>query len=84
VGKFKIGLIHGYGAPKDIINTVRKEFDKVDVIVFGHSHKAINIKKDGIIFFNPGSPTDSIFAPYKSYGIIEVGDKTIEGKIVKI
>jgi len=83
-GKFKIGLIHGYGAPKDLMETVRKEFAGVDCIVFGHSHAATNILKDGILYFNPGSPTDNIFATVNSYGILEITDKKIEGKIIKI
>ena len=84
IGKFKIGLIHGYGAPSDIMPTVRREFDKVDAIVFGHSHAALNIVKDGVLFFNPGSPTDKIFAQSNTYGILEVTGKKIEGKIVRI
>lgn len=83
-GKYKIGLIHGYGAPKDIIQTVRGEFKDVDVIVFGHSHSAVNIKKDGILYFNPGSPTDTIFARTNTYGILEVTEKGIEGTIVRL
>jgi len=84
IGKFKIGLIHGYGAPSEIMPTVRREFDKVDVLVFGHSHAAMNIKKDGILYFNPGSPTDKIFASKNSYGILEITDKGIEGNIIEI
>lgn len=84
VGNFKIGLIHGYGAPSDIIDTVKSEFKGVDAIVFGHSHAPVNIMKDGILFFNPGSPTDKVFANTNSYGILEVTDKKIEGKIITI
>lgn len=84
VGKCRIGLIHGYGAPVDLIETVRKEFTRVDAIVFGHSHKAISQVHNGVLFFNPGSPTDTIFAPRKSYGILEVIDDKIEGRIVHI
>jgi putative phosphoesterase len=84
VGKIKIGLIHGYGAPADIIPTVKREFDKIDVLVFGHSHAATNVKKDGVLYFNPGSPTDKIFAAKNSYGILEITDKNIEGTIVDI
>lgn len=84
VGKFKIGVTHGHGAPRDIIETVKGEFDGVDAIVFGHTHSPINVVKDGILFFNPGSPTDKIFAAYNSYGILEIDDKKIEGKIIKI
>ena len=84
IGGLKIGLIHGYGAPSEILVTVRREFDKVDAIVFGHSHVATNMKKDGILYFNPGSPTDKIFATKNSYGILEVVDKKIEGKIIQL
>jgi len=83
-GSFKIGLLHGYGAPANLVEIVRSEFKGVDVIIFGHSHSALNIKKDGILFFNPGSPTDKIFAQTNTYGILEVTDKKIEGKIIEI
>lgn len=83
-GKFRIGLIHGYGAPNDLLQTVKGEFAGVDAIVFGHSHVPVNIVKDGILFFNPGSPTDKVFATVNSYGILEITDKKIEGKIIKI
>jgi putative phosphoesterase len=83
-GKFRIGLIHGYGAPKDLIDTVGKEFPNVDAVVFGHSHQALNMTKDGVLYFNPGSPTDNIFASVNSYGIIEIDGDSITGKIVTI
>lgn len=84
VGKFRIGLIHGYGSLKDIIQTVGGEFENVDAIVFGHSHSAVNIKKNGVLFFNPGSPTDTVFTKTNTYGILEVTDKGIEGTIVRL
>ena len=84
VGRFKIGLIHGYGSPRELMETVRGEFGQVDAIVFGHSHSPTNNVKDGVLFFNPGSPTDKVFASYNSYGILEVTDKKIEGEIIKL
>jgi len=85
VGKFKIGLMHGRGAPKGLIDLLTDAFkkDKVDMIIFGHSHSAFNEKKGDILFFNPGSATDTVFAPYRSYGIIDVKDE-IKAKIVKL
>ena len=56
VEKVKIGLIHGHGAPREIVDTVAREFKNVSAIVFGHSHEAVNMVKDGVLFFNPGSP----------------------------
>ena len=83
VGPFKIGLIHGYGPPAKLIEAVSQEFSRVDVIVFGHSHHPVNEKVKKTLFFNPGSPTDKIFAAYNSFGILEVGDQ-IKGRIIKI
>jgi len=82
-GRFKIGLIHGYGPSVGLINRIGKEFDNVDAIVFGHSHSPVNETKNGILFFNPGSPTDKIYARRNSYGILEVNDD-IKGKIIKL
>jgi putative phosphoesterase len=84
VGRFSIGLIHGYGAPGELIETVASEFSSVNAIVFGHSHAATSIVKNGVLFFNPGSPTDRIFAAYNSYGILEVSEKKVEGKIIRL
>ncbi len=84
IGKFKIGLIHGYGAPAGLVDTVASEFIGVDAIVFGHTHSPVNISKNGVLFFNPGSPTDTVFAKINSFGILEVTDDAIEGKIIQL
>lgn len=79
VGKHKIGLMHGYGAPNTLIETILSSFknDSVDLVIFGHSHSAFNETKNGILLFNPGSPTEG------SYGIIEIND-TITPRIIKL
>lgn len=83
VEKFKIGLIHGYGSPGRLVTTVSNEFKNVDVIVFGHSHSPFSERVKNTLFFNPGSPTDKIFAPYNSFGILEVGEE-IKGRIIRL
>ncbi|MBU3958985.1 MAG: metallophosphoesterase [Candidatus Omnitrophica bacterium] len=85
VGKYRMGIMHGYGPPNDLVDLMTKEFkdEGVNLIIFGHSHAPFNEKKGDILYFNPGSATDKIFAPYNSYGIIEVNDK-IEAKIIRI
>jgi putative phosphoesterase len=80
---FSIGLIHGEGAPQGILDRIRAHFNNVDAIVFGHTHQAMNTLYDGILFFNPGSPTDRIFASYNSIGILEITDR-IWGEIIRI
>ena len=83
VGGFKIGLIHGYGPPGRITDAVSREFNRVDAIVFGHSHSAISKQIKKTLFFNPGSPTDRIFAAYNSFGILEIGEE-ITGSIIRL
>ncbi len=53
-----IGLTHGSGAPQGIIDRISSLFTDVDAIIFGHTHQPFNEKRNGILFFNPGSPTD--------------------------
>lgn len=84
-GKFRIGLIHGWGPAEGLTDRIFEEFkgDKVDCIIFGHSHNPLNKTIKEVLFFNPGSPTDKMFAPYNSYGILEVNEK-VTAKIVKL
>lgn len=84
VNKFKIGLIHGKGGPSELISFAKSAFkEKMDVIIFGHSHTPVNEKIDNTLFFNPGSSTDTIFTPYRSCGILEINDD-IKAKIVRL
>ena len=62
---------------------VGKEFDNVDLIVYGHSHHAFWGKIDGIYYLNPGSPTDKRHAHYNSVALLEVGDG-LKAEIIKI
>ena len=56
IGRYRLGLIHGMGGPKGIEDRIRGEFSgKVDAIVYGHSHRAANAVREGVLFFNPGS-----------------------------
>jgi uncharacterized protein len=80
---FRIGIIHGWGRPEGIEERIRHEFHDVQCIVFGHTHYPINRIIDGILFFNPGSPTDRRFAKENTIGTLEIGDK-IKGTIVSL
>lgn len=72
----RIGLMHGAGAPFNLIDLLKDAFkqDGCDLIIYGHSHKPMNEEIDGVLFFNPGSATDLACA-YNSYGIIELSKK---------
>ncbi|MBU2102859.1 MAG: metallophosphatase family protein, partial [Candidatus Omnitrophica bacterium] len=84
----RLGLIHGRGSPTNLINYICGEFSgevsSLAMVVYGHSHFAAEQEIDGTIFFNPGSPTDKIFSPYRSYGILEISGMHIQRRIIKI
>ncbi len=83
LGKYTVGLIHGKYKINVQKEMIRKEFDKVDLIVYGHSHTPFWGKIEGVYFLNPGSPTDKRYAPYNSVAVLEVGDD-LKAEIIRI
>jgi len=76
VGSRRIGITHGWGAPWEMEKKVKSVFpdEKLDAIVFGHSHFSQNKVIDDILFFNPGKAS-------QSFGILTVGED-INGEII--
>ena len=74
----RIGIIHGHGcsAPLGIRNGLRRRFrgEKLDAILFGHTHRMKSMVDDGILYFNPGSACGRFPAYHGSYGILDIGD----------
>jgi uncharacterized protein len=84
IGRFRIGLIHGWGSPHNLEDRIRGEFDQVDCIVYGHSHCPANHVREGILFFNPGTVCDRRRAVSNTVGILEVGETAIVGRVITI
>ncbi|MCX5693543.1 MAG: metallophosphoesterase [Candidatus Omnitrophica bacterium] len=94
---YRIGVMHGSGPASNLLELLKDCFknDGCDLIIFGHSHKSMNEKIGGILFYNPGSATDPA-GEYNSYGIIELnkkltgsgainnGQNGLEAKIIRI
>jgi uncharacterized protein len=82
---FQIGLNHPAegGSPLTIEQRIRKKFGDVDVIIHGHSHRTKNEKKDGVLWFNPGSATGKFPALKRSYGVLTIGE-SIKGEIIDL
>jgi len=83
VGQYIVGLIHGKYRIDIQREMIRKEFDKVDVIVYGHSHGAFWGKIGDVYFLNPGSPTDKRYAPFNSVALLNIED-SITADIIRI
>ena len=82
---FKIGVTHPWdgGAPLRLESRVRRQFEQVDVIVYGHSHWTKNEVSNGILYFNPGSVTGRFPARHKTLGVLTI-EKDVVGKIITL
>ena len=82
---FTIGLIHGWGPPGGLEERVYGEFSstQIDCLVYGHSHRPACHRRDGILFFNPGSATDRRRMAYHSVGLLEIGDD-VQGTSIRL
>lgn len=80
---FKIGVTHGWGSSGGIEERILTTIGKQDCIIYGHTHYPVCHKNHGVLFFNPGSPTDKRFSAHRTVGILEI-DKDIQGRIIKI
>lgn len=84
VGPWRIGVVHGNGGTGNTTpERARRSFSEVACVIFGHSHQPMNERVDGVLMFNPGSPTDRRTAPSFSYGLLRVTDEGITGEIIR-
>jgi hypothetical protein len=69
----RIGIIHGRGSPQGIEDVVLQEFQGVDVVIFGHSHVPLEVKRGNVLLFNPGSFRGT-YSHRGTVGIMEIDE----------
>lgn len=76
-GGHRIGIIHGHGKGQTTEKRAIAAFadERVDWIIFGHSHIPVMKEVNGIEIFNPGSPTDKRRQKQYSFGLMTITDK---------
>jgi len=83
LGPFTAGLVHGKYRLDVQHEMIRREFDAVDLIVYGHSHRPFWGVVGDVLMLNPGSPTDCRHAPYHSVALLTVED-ALTAEIVRL
>lgn len=86
IGGTTIWLIHQKPSSLPSVSKEVPRYDEPpDVIVYGHTHKALMEKQDGILQINPGSPT---FPNYRlqlgTVGLLTVNSDKVEAEIVQL
>jgi uncharacterized protein len=78
-GGFRFGITHGHGKGKTTEKRAISAFEgeKVDCIIFGHSHIPVKRYEGEMLIFNPGSPTDKRRQKQYSFGVFDISDKIV-------
>ena len=84
LGGVTIGVAHGSGSPFGLRKRVKALFgdDLPRLLVYGHSHRAALKEENEVIYLNPGSPTDTIFATRQSYALVEIEEGQVRPTLV--
>ena len=85
--ELKIGIIHGWGAPQDIVERIHPicKKNKFDIVIFGHTHNHLETELEGIKYYNPGSPVDKMFAKENTFLLLTVHSReNIEAEFIKV
>ena len=82
IGKYRAFLTHGhmYGVSFEL-ETIKEEARarKVDIVMFGHTHKPLVDKRGRTLFLNPGTVGKGL---RPTYGILTVEGDRIDGRTV--
>ncbi|MFD1775683.1 metallophosphoesterase family protein [Paenibacillus rhizophilus] len=80
----RIGMVHGHrpytgkGTDSNALRAFAGE--SLDCILFGHSHQPLMRSENGVLLFNPGSPTDKRREKLYSFGLMDIEGGKIEAR----
>ena len=82
IGAHRIGVVHGHGGASARA-TAKAAFDgPMDLVIYGHSHVPLIEEVDGVVYFNPGSPTDRRWSRHFGIGIIAIDEQGIRPELI--
>ena len=80
----RLALVHGHGCtmPFGLKRGLLKRFrgERIDALLYGHTHVVKNYVRSGVLFFNPGSAIGRFPSHRSSFGILNVTE-SISGEI---
>lgn len=67
------------------LRQVRGRFGAVQAVVFGHSHRPVNLMMNGVLMFNPGSLGPDYRKPHgPAVGLLTIDSGAIRGEIIRL
>lgn len=83
IGKLTAFVTHIGSKPKEM-HRFYPEMAGADLVVFGHSHRALHVVESGVTFFNPGSAGPRRFSFPATVGRIEISGRDIRAQIIEL
>ena len=77
-----VAIVHDSGPREGRARRLRGWFPAAQVVVFGHSHIPLNEWQDGLLLFNPGSPTDRRRQAHHTMGLLRIAGGEVAGEII--
>jgi putative phosphoesterase len=75
LGAWRVGAIHEAGRSLAAWRRTAAAFpERLDVLLFGHSHRPVAEQDGAMVFLNPGSAVDPRGLPACSVAVVELGD----------
>ena len=79
-----MGVVQGYDHNR-FLRQVRARFGGVQVVVFGHSHRPVNFRMNGVLMFNPGSLGPDYRLPFgPAVGVLTIEYGAVRGQIIRL
>jgi uncharacterized protein len=85
LGSKRVGIVHGWGAPESTLRHAAEAFagERVDAVIFGHTHQPYLASRRQVTYFNPGSPTRPR-GPDATVGLLTVVDDHLLWRHLKL
>jgi len=77
-------LTHQVKVPRESDDAANGFYASIDVVVFGHSHIALQKTLGPVLFFNPGSAGKRRFKTVPSIGRLELTEEGVRGVIIPL
>ena len=81
----RLAIVHDAGPARGRAARMRRRFPDAHAVVFGHSHIPLHeVAEDGLVLFNPGSPTDRRRQPRHTMGAGETAAGALRLEVVAL
>jgi predicted phosphodiesterase len=84
IGEVEVAMLHDAGPARGRRSRMDSRFPAARAVVFGHSHLPWNEDENGLLLFNPGSPTWKRRAPFLSMGMLWIDGRDVEGEVFPV